>query len=57
MLDPRDPNNEIHLVLTPFEAAVLFRFLNANSPYQQTLAEIADALIELIACCLEPSDA
>lgn len=32
MLDPRDPDNEIHLVLTPYEAAMVMRALLRSDP-------------------------
>ena len=49
LLNPRDPDNEIHLVLTPFEASTLLRVLvhssldsssSATKPIRQALYAI-----------------
>lgn len=46
VLSPRDPDAEIHLVLTPFEAAVLLRALEHMTAYytQSSLLPLSNAL-------------
>ncbi len=44
-LNPRDPDNEIHLVLTPYEAAMLMRVLLRSDPDEwRRVRPICDAL-------------